>query len=103
MNLRRVAQEHRIHVTTVSQSNAEGLDGKEINLSAIAEDKRKITHVSMLLGMWATDEERQKGYVYMKNLVSRYKIDLYDTVCVTSALDLGRFVVDSRPKSQLVF
>ena len=96
LNLRRIAQERNVCIATVSQSNAEGLDGKEISLSAIAEDKRKITHVTSLMGMWGSDEDRQLGLVRMKNLVSRYKTDTFGTVLVAQSLDLGQFHLDSK-------
>lgn len=96
LNLRRIAQERNVCIATVSQSNGEGLEGKEISLSAIAEDKRKITHVTSLMGMWGSDEDRQMGLVRMKNLVSRYKTDTFGTVLVAQCLDLGQFHLDSK-------
>jgi len=101
MNLRKLAQQRNIHVTTVSQTNAEGLNGKEITLSAIAEDKRKIAHVSCLVGLWGTETERMAGRVWMKNLVSRYKMETYESVCVLQQLDIGRFHVDSKVASKV--
>lgn len=101
MNLRKLAQTRNIHVTTVSQTNAEGLNGKEITLSAIAEDKRKIAHVASLVGLWGTEEERLAGKVFMKNLVSRYRLDTHDTVCVLQQLDIGRFHTDSMVVTKL--
>lgn len=102
LNLRRVAQERNVCMVTVSQSNAEGLDGKEINLSSVAEDKRKIAHVTSLVGMWGTDEDRRRGIVRMKNLVSRYKTDEYGTVIVAQNLDLGQFHLDSKLEANVV-
>ena len=56
----------------------------------------------MMLAMWGTEEDRRRDVVHMKNLISRYKIDSYDTVCVLTALDLGRFVVDSCEEKKLI-
>lgn len=102
MNMRRVAQQRNIHVATVSQANANGLDGAEITLQALAEDKRKKDHCALMLGMWATDEDKQAGHVTVKRLVGRYRPETYDSAIVLQQLDLGRFYVDSRLSTQVL-
>ena len=96
LNLRRMAQERNILIATVSQSNAEGIDGKALTLSALAEDKRKATHVTALMALYGSDEERNSGMVKMKCLVSRDKTEAFGEVAVLQQLDLGQFYVDSK-------
>lgn len=96
LNLRRMAQERNVCVATVSQSNAEGIDGKAITLSALAEDKRKATHVTAMMALYGTEEERNAGRVKMKCLVTRDKTAGIGEVTVLQQLDLGQFYIDSK-------
>jgi hypothetical protein len=96
LNLRRMAQERNVCMCTVSQSNADGIDGKAITLAALAEDKRKATHVTAMMALYGTDEERNEGRVRMKCLVSRDKTEGFGEVTVLQQLDLGQFYIDSK-------
>lgn len=96
LNIRRMAQERNCCIATVSQSNAEGIDGKAITLSALAEDKRKATHVSTLVALYGNEDERNKGIVRMKTLISREKVQDIREVTVLQQLDLGQFYLDSK-------
>lgn len=101
LNLRRMAQERNVCVATVSQSNAEGIDGKAITLSALAEDKRKATHVTAMMALYGTEEDRNAGRVKMKCLVSRDKTAGIGEVTILQQLDLGQFHLDSKFTTQL--
>lgn len=98
---RKLALDKNVHVATVSQSNATGNEGKEITLDSIAEDQRKKTHVSVMYGLWAADQQRQDGYVFVKRLLGRGKPRTYDKVVVLQNLDCGIFCLDSRLASKV--
>lgn len=101
-NARRVAQERHIHVTSVSQTNKSGLSGEEITAADVAEDSRKNSHVAKLLGLYGTPTNRQESFIYVKNLISRYKVDTYDAAVVLQQLDIGRWCVDSKLKERML-
>lgn len=99
---RRVAQDRHIHVSSVSQSNKSGLSGEEITAADVAEDSRKNSHVAKLLGIYGTPANRQGSFIYVKNLISRYKVDTYDAAVVLQQLDIGRWYVDSKLKERML-
>ena len=98
---RKVALDRKIHVATVSQTNAQGNKNSELTLDSISEDQRKKSHVSMLCGMWADDNDRQNGIVRLKRLVGRGKPETFDGAIVLQNLDCGQWCIDSRLSSKV--
>lgn len=101
--LRRIAQEQNIHICTVSQGNRGISDGEEPTVNNIAESVNKATHVSTFVGLWADEKSIEHNCSYMKNIICRYKIPNYNTVCIAHNLDLGRFYMDGVDKSALAW
>jgi len=95
LNIRRIAQERNIHVATVSQTNRSGMSGAELEAEQVAEDARKIAHISSLVGLYASNTEKEHGIINAKLMVSRYRRETFDTCTVLQCLDIGRFYVDS--------
>jgi hypothetical protein len=89
------------HIHTISQANSEGNEGKEIGLSAIAEDQRKKTHVSQLFSIWASSADQEAGVIRVKSLLSRSKRATFDSAVVLQNLDCGIFCLDSRLASKV--
>lgn len=100
---RKVSLERNIHIHTVSQSNSKdgSNEGKEITLDSISEDQRKKSHVSLLVGMWASDVERQNDYIKMKRLVGRSKAETWESCVILQCLDCGLFHVASKLASKV--
>lgn len=94
--LRALAQARNIHVMTASQTNRAGLKG-DIELENIAEDMRKLTHVSLLLALNQTTEEKEVGIMRIKTLLNRDNSVHNDSeATILQSLALGRFYIDSR-------
>jgi len=99
-NLRSVAQERHIHILTATQSNYLG-EEDEPTYTNVAEDRRKHGHVSKLIPLWATQDDRKKGILRVKSLVDRYQPKTYENCFVLQALSMGRFCIDSRLVSRV--
>ena len=100
--LRALAQMRKIHVMTASQTNRAGLKG-DIELEHIAEDMRKLTHVSILLALNQTPEEREVGIMRVKTLLNRDDDIRNDgEAVVLQQLGVGRFHLDSKFRKNVI-
>jgi hypothetical protein len=100
INLRRVAQQRNIFVSTVTQSTRAGVSGKELNSEDISEDIRKLAHVTNFLGLYSTDDQKKNDYCFVKCFETRTRRQTWDSAVVLQCLDIGRWCIDSRLKSQ---
>jgi len=100
-NLKRIAQERNILVITATQTNRAGLDGSDLTNENVAEDMRKLAHVSKFVALNQTAKEKLDGTMRMKVLLDRDEQSSYSEVQILQSLKIGKFVLDSRVKEQL--
>jgi hypothetical protein len=94
-NLRRLALQRNICVITASQSGRSASKGESTDAN-IAEDIRKAAHVTKLLAINATAEEKAKGIFRIAQLAERDDARHFEQSLVLSCLDLGQVCLDSR-------
>lgn len=70
--LRILSAEKHVCLVTVTQVNTRGFDAKYIKASHFSEDRRKLDHVSTMLGNIATDAEKE-SQISRVNIVRRRK------------------------------
>ena len=99
-NLRRLALERNICIVTASQSSRMSSKGESTEES-IAEDIRKIAHVTKMIAINATKEERAQGIHRIAQLAERDDEQHFEQSLVLSCLDLGQMCLDSRFLSQV--
>lgn len=100
-NLKRVAQERNILVITATQTNRAGLDGSDLTNENVAEDMRKLAHVSKFIALNQTVLEKGAGIMRWKVLLDRDEQSGWDEVQTLQCLSIGKFVLDSRIKSRV--
>lgn len=86
--LRRLSQDYHILVVTATQSDAEGYDRKTLGRKNFSEDKRKLSHVTGMIGLNQIDEEKRKG-IFRLNWILLREGDYLETRCVTAAGNLA--------------
>jgi hypothetical protein len=98
--LRRMAQERNALVATVSQSDRAGFfeDVTEVH---VAEDIRKLAHVTCMLGLSQKKEEKDLGIMRVGQIAIREGKSVTDQAVVLYSYDIGRAVLDSRFKSEV--
>ena len=69
--LRRISQERHCLVVTATQSNRAAYTAKKIGREHSSEDKRKLAHVTGMLGMNQNSEEKEKGVMRLNWVVLR--------------------------------
>lgn len=95
-NLRRVAQERNILIVTATQTNRAGLSGDDITIENVAEDMRKLAHVSKLISLDQTVSERDSQIMRWHTLLDRGEVFTHDSAVTLTCLKIGKFVLDSR-------
>jgi hypothetical protein len=100
--LRALAQARNILVCTASQGNRGSLGG-DVTSESIAEDMRKLAHVSLLVALNSNKEDKARGTLRMKSLVQRDGETAFDEAVVLQCLAMGRFHLDSKPSRQVEF
>lgn len=94
--LRGIAQHRSCLVLTATQSNRESFK-KDTAASNVAEDYRKLAHVTHAFAINMSDEEKANKYWRLSTMVSRRQFFLeQDTVICLACMDIARMVVDSR-------
>jgi replicative DNA helicase len=99
-NLRRFALERNVCVVTASQSGRASANA-DATEETIAEDIRKIAHVTKMIAINGSKEERAAGLRRLAMLAERDDSMVFDHVYVTNCLDIGRFALDSRFKKDV--
>lgn len=99
--MRSWAQSRNICLWTVSQGNRASLKGSVV-AENIAEDMRKLTHVSLMLGLSRGKEDKAKGIARISSLVQRDGHEVLDEVIITQCLDIGRFYLEGKPSKQVI-
>lgn len=99
-NLRRYALERNICIVTASQSGRASANA-DATEETIAEDIRKIAHVTKMVAINGSKEERASGLLRLNILAERDDSMVFDHVYITNCMDIGRFALDSRFKSDV--
>jgi len=69
--LRSLSQKRRCLMLTATQADAKSYEQKTLTRSNFSEDKRKYAHVTAMMGIQKTDDEKRKGILRMNMLVVR--------------------------------
>lgn len=99
-NLRRYALEKNICICSASQSGraSANADASDEN---IAEDIRKVAHVTKMIAINGSKEERANGLLRLASIAERDDAAIFDQVVITNSFDIGRFALDSRWKKDV--
>lgn len=89
--LRALSQERHCLVVTGTQADAASYGKKSISLSHFSEDKRKYAHVTMMVSLNQTPEEKREGIMRIGQLVVREDdFDIASKVKIIQCLRIGR-------------
>lgn len=98
MKLRALSQKRNCAVITATQAKIETRRKSQVDQWDTAEDKRKLAHVTAMLALNQTPEEKRKGIMRISNIATRD--DDFDTelnVAVLQCLQLGKPYIISYP------
>lgn len=93
--LRGLAQSRKCALFTASQSGRASID-KNVDSKDIAEDIRKLAHITSMISLNQTPEEKQNGILRLKQLAIREGEQEFREAICTQCLSIGRIVTDSR-------
>lgn len=93
--LRGLAQKRKCVVVTASQSGRASI-GKDANEQDIAEDIRKLAHVTSMVSLNQSRLEKQNGILRLKQLAVREGEQEFRQAVCTQCLSIGRIILDSR-------
>ena len=94
-SLRGIAQEKEALVVTATQSGRKGLTG-EISESDVAEDMRKMAHITKMVILNQNEKEKDAGIIRMKPAAQREERSFSAEIAVLQSLEIGRPYIDSR-------
>ena len=69
--LRRLSQERHNLVIVPTQADTDSYDAEFMNMKNFTEDKRKLSHVTGMLGLCQKEEEKEKGLMRLNWVVLR--------------------------------
>lgn len=102
--LRGLAQERHAAIFTASQAGRKTVTGrKDAAADDIAEDIRKLGHVTKLITINQTPDEKKRGVSRLGAQIQREGGGREDTAVVLSCLDIGRPYMDSKFEGQVDF
>lgn len=88
--LRGLSQEYHCLVVTATQANAASYKAETIDRTNFSEDKRKLAHVTGMIGINTTDGEKEKGIIRLNWIVLRDdEYNTKDCVYVATCFELG--------------
>jgi len=93
--LRGLAQKRNALVVTATQSTRKGAL-KDVSETEVAEDIRKLNHVSKMIALNQTKEEQEYGIMRIKELKKRNEKRDFREVVVLQCLDIGRVYLNSK-------
>lgn len=101
-SLRALAQKRKCVVFTASQSGR-GSIGRDVESEDLSEDIRKLAHVTSMVSINQTQDERKGGVVRLKQLAVREGEMEYKQAICTQCLTIGRFITDSHFEDEVFF
>lgn len=94
--LRGLAQDRHILVIAVTQADADSYTKETMGMGNFSEDKRKLSHVTALIGLNQTMLEKKKKLMRWNYIVVREDdFDIMSTVTILQSISTGRPCVDS--------
>ena len=94
MRARRLSQDRKCLLLSASQSDTEGFDKKFLSKKNFSEDRRKLDHVTAMVGLNMTKEEKKKGIMRINDIVAR-DTEGANWCYVTHRLQIGRPIINS--------
>jgi hypothetical protein len=91
---RRLSQDKNCLLLSASQSDTEGFDKKFLSKKNFSEDRRKLDHVTAMIGLNMTPEEKKKGLLRMNDIVAR-DTEGSNWCYVMHRLQIGRPLINS--------
>lgn len=99
--LRGMAQGRKCAVFTASQSGRQSID-KNADSKDIAEDIRKLAHVTSMVALNQTPVEKKNGVLRLKQLAIREGEQEFREAVCTQCLSIGRIVTDSHFDNEVI-
>jgi KaiC/GvpD/RAD55 family RecA-like ATPase len=97
-DLRRLSLQLDCAIITASQSGRSTLKGdRDVSGSDVSEDSRKIAHVTKMMTLNQSKEEKADGIMRVESEIQRDGAATYGQVVCLQALDIGQVCVDSIP------
>lgn len=97
MALRGLAQERRCAIITGSQTGRQTVGGtRDAGDADVSEDIRKLAHVTKMIVLNQTDEEKSRGIFRVSCKTQRDDAAIVEQVVCTSCLSIGRPFIDCR-------
>ena len=84
-----------------SQSGRQSID-KNADSKDIAEDIRKLAHITSMVALNQTPEEKKNGILRLKQLALREGEQEFREAVCTQCLSIGRIITDSRFDNEIV-
>lgn len=88
MALRRLSQNYHVLLVTATQSDADSYDREILRKGNFSEDKRKLSHVTGMVGLNQTEAEKERG-IFRLNWILLREGAYYESKCVTVAGNLA--------------
>lgn len=99
--LRGMAQKRKAVVFTASQSGRASID-KNVDSKDIAEDIRKLAHITSMISLNQTPKEKKAGILRLKQLAIREGEQEFREAICTQCLAIGRIVTDSHFEDEVI-
>jgi hypothetical protein len=99
--LRRMAKERNCLVVTASQSDRTTF-AKDAKQDNVAEDIRKLAHVTHMIALNQTEIEAERGVMRVSQLAVREGRKTFQQAVVLQCLDIGRVCLDSRLRGDVM-
>jgi hypothetical protein len=98
--LRGLAQDRSILVVTASQTNRAGLT-RDVGGESIAEDVRKLAHVTQMLSLNQSKVEKEDGVMRVETAVQREGKQFIGQIVLLQNYEIGRPYLDSKIKKKV--
>lgn len=99
--LRRMAQTRDALVITATQAE-KGTFSADAKSTSVAEDIRKLAHVTLMVALNQKKEEAEKGIMRVAQIAIREGKQQFQQAVILSCLDIGRMVLDSRLENEVI-
>jgi hypothetical protein len=95
--LKEIAKERKCAVITATQTNRDSMYGKDISITQVGEDYKKLQHVDGMLLLHQTDDEKADRIMRVSaGVVRKESFDVRQQVMVLQCLELGQVCIESK-------
>ncbi len=95
IKLKGLADERNVFVATVSQVTTGALEKEKITMKDIAEDRRKVGNVDLMLAVSGTNEQDRLGMGRITIIATRSRGDMGQHCMYSHCLPIGQFAISS--------